>query len=173
MDPNLLTTLLIVAVVFFGGGETLPGALPHGDGLPARGGVSSGGGLSATGGFVVPATEADITLLARIIEIEARGEPYLGKVAVGAVVVNRVKDPRFPSTIRDVIFEPNQFKSVASLSRFPVPSEESRRAAIEALRGRDPTGGALFFYNPDVVGRHPWWDSRPNRVRIGNHVFTR
>lgn len=168
MDPNVLTTLLIVAAVFFGGGETVPGFLPHSGGLTARSGLST-----APGGYVVPATEADVTLLARIIEIEARGEPYLGKVAVGAVVVNRVKDPRFPNTIHDVIFEPNQFTSVPSLPRFPVPSEESRRAAIEALRGRDPTGGALFFYNPDLVGRDPWWDARPNRMRIGNHVFTR
>lgn len=149
MDPNVLATLLIIAV------------------------VASWGGEPATGGFVIPATEADVTLLARIIEIEARGEPYIGKVAVGAVVVNRVKDPRFPNTIRDVIYERNQFSSVPKLPQFPVPSEESRRAAIAALRGEDPTNGALFFYNPDLAVTNAWWASRPNRMRIGNHVFTK
>lgn len=149
MDPNVITTLLIIAVVAFGGGDP------------------------DMGGYVIPASEADITLLARIIEIEARGEPYRGKVAVGAVIVNRVKDPRFPNTIRDVIFEPRQFSSVPKLPQFPVPSEESRRAAIAALRGEDPTNGALFFYNPDLAETTAWWASRPNRMRIGNHVFSK
>jgi len=139
--------------------------------------VLSGGGpgstsTTSTSGFVIQATEADVTLLARLIDVEAGGEPYRGKVAVGAVVVNRVKDPRFPNTVRDVIYEPNQFYT-RGLPNRPVPSEESRRAALAALRGEDPTGGALFFYNPDKAPTTAWWASRPNRMRIGNHVFTR
>lgn len=130
-------------------------------------------GLSHSGGRgPVSFTESDVTLLARLIDAEARGESYRGKVAVGAVVVNRVKDPRFPNTIRDVIYEPGQFYS-EGIPRFPVPSTESRRAAEAALRGEDPTGGALFFYNPDKARTTSWWASRPNRMRIGNHVFTR
>jgi Cell wall hydrolyses involved in spore germination len=132
----------------------------------------SAGSPTPQGEFVIPASDADVTLLARLIDVEARGEPFQGKVAVGAVVVNRVKDPRFPNTIRDVIYEPNQF-AVGGLHRFPVPSEESRRAAIAALRGEDPTRGALFFYNPDKTVNAAWWATRPARMRIGNHVFTR
>lgn len=133
--------------------------------------VLTAGGANSSG-FVIPASDADVTLLARLIDVEARGEPYRGKVAVGAVVVNRVKDPRFPSSIRDVIYEPNQFYT-RGLQQHRVPSEESRQAALAALRGEDPTGGALFFYNPDKAPTTAWWASRPGRMRIGNHVFTR
>ena len=123
------------------------------------------------GQYVIPVTEAEVTLLARLIEVEARGEPYQGKVAVGAVVVNRVKDSRFPNTVREVIYEPKQFHT-PGLPNHPVPSEESRRAAIAALRGEDPTRGALFFYNPDKAVTTPWWAARPNQQRIGDHVFS-
>ena len=116
-------------------------------------------------------TDADINLLARIIDVEARGEPYRGKVAVGAVVMNRVRDPRFPDTIREVIYQPGQFYT-AGLRNHPVPSADALRAAQAAVRGEDPTGGALFFYNPDIARADAWWASRPNKVRIGNHVFT-
>lgn len=131
----------------------------------------AGGSPASKGGYVIPVTESEITLLARIIEVEARGEPYRGKVAVGAVVVNRVKDSRFPNTVRDVIYEPNQFYT-PGLRHHPTPSEESRRAAIAALKGEDPTRGALFFYNPDLAVTTPWWASRSNRQRIGGHVFS-
>lgn len=131
----------------------------------------SGGAPKSQGPYVIPVTEAEVTLLARIIDVEAGGEPFRGKVAVGAVVVNRVKDSRFPNTVREVIYQPNQFYT-AGLRKYPTPSEESRRAAIAALRGEDPTRGALFFYNPDLAPTTSWWASRPNRVRIGGHVFT-
>lgn len=127
---------------------------------------------SSSRSFVIPATDDEVKLLARLIDVEARGEPFRGKVAVGAVVVNRVKDPRFPNTIREVIYEPNQFYT-PGLPRFPVPSDESLRAALAALRGQDPTGGALFFYNPDKAVTGAWFATRPGRMRIGNHVFTK
>lgn len=148
MDSTVAVVLILVAALLLSAGD--PG--PRGE-------------------YVIPASAADVTLLARLIDVEARGEPYRGKVAVGAVVVNRVKDRRFPNTVREVIYQPNQF-AVEGLHRFPVPSEESRRAAIDALRGEDPTRGALFFYNPDKAVTTPWWASRPNRQRIGNHVFS-
>lgn len=131
----------------------------------------SAGSPKAQGPYVIPVTEAEVTLLARIIDVEAGGEPYRGKVAVGAVVVNRVKDSRFPNTVREVIYQPNQFYT-AGLRRFPTPSQPSLQAAQAALRGEDPTGGALFFYNPDLARTTAWWANRPNRMRIGRHVFT-
>lgn len=128
--------------------------------------IASGGG-----GDAVRYTDDDVVLLARLIDAEARGEPYIGKVAVGAVVMNRVRDPRFPNTIREVIYQPGQFYT-AGIRKHPVPSADSLRAARAALAGEDPTGGALFFYNPDVARTTAWWASRPGRIRIGNHVFT-
>lgn len=113
---------------------------------------------------------SDVTLLARLIDAEARGEPYTGKVAVGAVVVNRYLDNRYPNSIREIIYEPNQFYA-QGIPQFPVPSDESRRAAEAAVRGEDPTGGALFFYNPKTARLAPWWNSRKVLIQIGNHVF--
>lgn len=112
----------------------------------------------------------DVTLLARLIEAEAGGEPYRGKVAVGAVVVNRYLDDRFPNTIRQVIYEPNQFYS-EGIALHPRPSDESLRAAQAAVRGEDPTGGALYFYNPKTAKLSSWWSTRTVLVEIGNHLF--
>lgn len=116
-------------------------------------------------------TDADVVLLARLIDAEARGEPYRGKVAVGAVVANRLKDPRYPNTVREIIYQPRQFYA-EGIPRFPNPSEESLRAARAALSGEDPTGGAIFFYNPDKAVTTEWWANRTRKVRIGNHVFS-
>lgn len=129
------------------------------------------GGAGNTGSTARSTSDADELLLARLIDVEARGESYRGKVAVGAVVVNRRRDPRFPNTVRAVIYEPGQFY-VAGLRHYPNPSRESRRAAAAALRGEDPTRGALFFYNPDKARTTRWWASRPQQMRIGNHVFS-
>ncbi|SHE88423.1 cell wall hydrolase [Desulforamulus putei] len=116
----------------------------------------------------------DIELLARLIHAEARGESFEGKVAVGAVIINRLASPDFPKNIRDVILQNNnrvyQFSPVQDGSINLKPDEESMRAAIEALMGRDPTGGALFFYNP-VVATDKWIKTLPVVTRIGNHVF--
>lgn len=116
----------------------------------------------------------DIELLARLIHAEARGESFEGKVAVGAVIINRLASPDFPKNIREVILENNnrvyQFSPVQDGSINLQPDEESRQAALEALMGRDPTGGALFFYNP-VIAEDKWIKTLPIVTRIGNHVF--
>ncbi|RDV83204.1 cell wall hydrolase [Ammonifex thiophilus] len=116
----------------------------------------------------------DLELLARIIHAEARGEEFLGKVAVGAVVLNRLRHPAFPKTIPEVIFQRTnglyEFTPVADGSINLEPDEEAYAAAREALRGRDPTGGALFFYNPRTATDR-WIRTLPVTVRIGNHVF--
>ena len=113
-------------------------------------------------------------LLARIIHAEARGESFEGKVAVGAVVLNRIRSPHFPKTISDVIFQKNnrvyQFSPVGDGSFNLEPDETSLEAALQALSGKDPTGGALFFYNPELSSDR-WIRTLPVMTRIGNHVF--
>ncbi|GAV23107.1 cell wall hydrolase [Carboxydothermus pertinax] len=116
---------------------------------------------------------SDIYLLARLIRAEAEAEPYAGKVAVAAVVLNRVRHPGFPNTVAGVIFQPGAFESVSN-GRFwsLLPSRESIKAAYDALHGWDPTYGALFFWNPaKKVSRWIW--SRKIIARIGKHVFGR
>lgn len=119
-------------------------------------------------------SQADVLLLARIIHAEARGESFEGKVAVGAVILNRAKHPAFPNSVRDVIYQKingvYQFTPVADGTINLPPDKESIRAAVEALRGRDPTNGALFFYNP-VIARDRWIRTLPVVQRIGNHLF--
>ena len=108
-------------------------------------------GLSGTQEDTASAGQSDYELLARVISGEARGEPYLGKVAVGAVVMNRVHSPQFPSTVAGVIFDDWAFTSVYDGQINYTPDPDSYRAAGEAMSGRDPTYGALYFYNPARV----------------------
>jgi len=115
----------------------------------------------------------DANLLARLVSAEAQGEPYQGMVAVAAVMLNRVKDPKFPSTMSGVIFQPGAFESVSNgLIWQRSPSNQAVSAARDALNGYDPTYGCLFFWNPSkpVSG---WIWGRSIAVRIGKHVFAR
>ncbi|HOB91621.1 MAG: spore cortex-lytic enzyme [Bacillota bacterium] len=114
----------------------------------------------------------DVQLLARLIHAEAQAEPYLGKVAVGAVVLNRVNSPSFPNTLSGVIYQPKAFESVTNGRVNLTPSEESVRAAVDALNGWDPTYGALYFWNP-YKKVSAWIWSRPIITQIGQHVFGR
>ena len=112
----------------------------------------------------------DVYLLARIISAEARGEPYAGQVAVGAVVLNRVRHPSFPDTISGVIYQTDAFTAVSD-GQFNKPIAESAyRAAQDALNGSDPSGGALYYFNP-ATATSAWIWSRPLLVTIGNHRF--
>ncbi|MFB7816252.1 cell wall hydrolase [Paenibacillus chitinolyticus] len=109
--------------------------------------------------------------MARIIYSEARGESYQGQVAIGAVVINRVQSNQFPDSIPGVIHQPGQFSAVRDGQYWLKPNETAYKAARAALNGSDPTGGALFYYNPDVA-TSSWSKSRPKTAVIGNHVFT-
>jgi N-acetylmuramoyl-L-alanine amidase len=113
-----------------------------------------------------------VELMARMIVAEAEGEPYLGMVAVGAVIMNRVESPRFPDTIRAVLFQRGQFEPIANGRFWRVQVREiHRRAARAALAGMDPTGGALFFFAPRKTNNRFMW-SRPVIMDIANHRFT-
>lgn len=134
--------------------------------LAALGIPASGGGGGKSGGSY----DGDVYLLARIISAEARGEPYNGQVAVGAVVLNRVKHPSFPDTLSGVIYQTDAFTAVSD-GQFDQPIAESAyRAAQDALNGSDPSGGALYYFNP-ATATSPWIWSRPLIVTIGNHRF--
>ena len=111
-----------------------------------------------------------LNLLARTIYSETRGEPYRGMVAVGAVVLNRLKSPQFPNTLVKVITEPLAFTVVSNGQFWLKPNRRAYRAAREALKGNDPTAGSLFFFNPDK-STSTWVKRLRLKLRIGNHVF--
>lgn len=115
-------------------------------------------------------TREEATMLARLINGEARGEPYIGQVAVGAVVINRVIDGRFPKSINGVIFQKGAFTAVEDGQIWLEITETAKKAASDALSGWDPSGGALYYYNP-ATATNQWIRSRPIVARIGNHVF--
>ena len=110
------------------------------------------------------------TLAAMLIHGEARGEPYVGMVAVGAVALNRVRSSRFPNTLAGVIYQSGAFDAVSDGQINLAPSEQSRRAARDALNGWDPTSGCLYYYNP-ATATSPWIWSREVRLTIGDHSF--
>jgi N-acetylmuramoyl-L-alanine amidase len=111
--------------------------------------------------------------LAKGINGEARGEPFRGQVAVGAVILNRVDSSEFPDTIYSVIYQKGQFSAVKDGQIDLEPSQEAYRAAQKALSGSDPSKGALYFYNP-VIAKTLWWlTTRETTVEIGGHVFAK
>lgn len=112
----------------------------------------------------------DIYLLAKLIHAEARGESYTGQVAVGAVVLNRVKSSSFPNTISGVIYQKYAFTAVDDGQMNLEPNETARKAAIAAMNGWDPSYGALYYYNPATASSQ-WIFSRQTTVVIGRHVF--
>lgn len=117
-------------------------------------------------------TEEDIYWLSRAVYGEARGESYEGQVAVAAVILNRVDSPDFPNTVKEVIFEPLAFTAVADGQIYYTPNTTAIKAVREAIGGWDPSGGALYYWNP-AKATSKWIWSRPIIKKIGNHVFAR
>lgn len=115
-------------------------------------------------------SDGDVYLLARLISAEARGEPYVGQVAVGAVVLNRIDHPSFPNSLSGVIYQKGAFSCLDD-GQFDQPiSDSAYRAAREALNGSDPTGGAIYYFNP-ATATSKWIWSRPQMLTIGSHIF--
>lgn len=112
----------------------------------------------------------DVTLLSRLINGEARGEPYEGQVAVGAVILNRTRDPKFPSTIAGVIYQPGAFTAIVDGQIHANMEQSSINAARDALNGWDPSGGAIYYFNPSTA-TSAWIWSRPLIKVIGSHRF--
>lgn len=132
----------------------------------ARGG--GGGGEASVSRF----GSNDVTLLARTVYGEARGESYVGQVAVAAVVLNRLESPLFPNSISGVIFQPGAFTAVSDGQIWLTPKATSYKAARDAINGWDPSGNALYYFNPNTA-TSAWIWSRPQIKQIGKHIFTK
>lgn len=132
----------------------------------AMGITLTGTASTSQGGY----SSSDVYLLAKLIYGEARGEPYTGQVAVGAVVLNRVKSAKFPNTISGVIYQPYAFTAVDDGQINLTPNETAKAAARDAMNGWDPTNGCLYYYNPSTA-TSKWIWSRPIVTTIGRHNF--
>lgn len=124
--------------------------------------TSAGGGNSYS--------SSDRTLLAKVISAEARGESYTGQVAVGAVILNRVEHSSFPDSIAGVIYQPGAFSCVNDSNWYAPVADSAVRAAQDCLNGQDPSGGAIYYYNPAKT-TNKWMLSRPKIITIGSHIF--
>ncbi|MBE5797321.1 MAG: spore cortex-lytic enzyme [Clostridiales bacterium] len=145
------------------------------NGLRADGRVGSATaaamGVDLTGSVAEPLyRETELALLARLVSGEARGEPYIGQVAVAAVVLNRVRSDEFPDTVSGVIFQRGAFDAVWDGQFDMPPTDSCIRAARDALNGWDPTGGCLYYYNP-VTATSDWIWTRQVQLTIGRHAF--
>lgn len=129
-------------------------------------------GLSSSGGSSGGYSNSDVNLLAKLIAAEARGESYTGQVAVGAVVLNRVEHASFPDSIAGVIYQRGAFSCVNDSNWYVSPDSTSLKAARDCINGWDPSGGAIYYYNPAKTS-NSFMFSRPVITTIGNHVFCR
>lgn len=114
----------------------------------------------------------DIYLLAKVIAAEARGEPYTGQVAVGAVILNRVEHSSFPDSIAGVVYQSGAFTCVTDSNWSTEPNDTAKKAARDAINGWDPSGGAIYYYNPAKTS-NKWIRTRPVILTIGRHIFCR
>ncbi len=129
-------------------------------------GLSGGTSGSGANGF----SSADVELLAKVISAEARGESYEGQVAVGAVILNRIASPSFPDTLSGVVYQRGAFSCVYDANWYQPVAASAKRAAQDAMNGWDPSGGALYYYNPAKTS-NAWMRSRTVIKVIGSHRF--
>lgn len=133
-----------------------------------KSGDSTAGESNSSGG--TSSSKGDIALLAKVISAEARGEPYSGQVAVGAVILNRLDHPSFPSTLSGVVYEPGAFTCMVDGQIDQPVASSAYQAAQDAMNGVDPSGGAIYYFNP-VTATSAWIWSRPLLTVIGKHRF--
>ncbi len=132
-------------------------------------GINVSSGATQTGGMN-GFSSSEVYLLAKTIHAEGRGEPYTGQVAIGAVILNRVRDKAFPNTISGVVYQKHAFTAVSDGQINLTPNETAMKAARDAINGWDPTGGALYYYNP-AIATSAWIFDRQTVTVIGKHVF--
>lgn len=128
------------------------------------------GQSNANGGQTAGFSSSDVYLLAKTIYAEGRGEPYVGQVAIGAVIMNRIRNSAFPNTVSGVVYQKGAFTAVDDGQINLTPNETAMKAAKDAISGWDPTGGALYYYNP-AVATSAWIFERETITVIGKHVF--
>lgn len=138
--------------------------------LGIGGSSGSGGSSSGSGGGYGGYSKSDFELFAKVISAESRGEPYQGQVAVGAVIMNRIAHPSFPNTLSGVIYEKGAFSCLYDGGINAPVAESAYKAAREAINGSDPSGGAIYYYNPKKA-TNQWIFSRPIITTIGAHRF--
>ncbi|OMD28285.1 spore cortex-lytic enzyme [Paenibacillus odorifer] len=114
----------------------------------------------------------EMDILAKVIYSESRGEPYVGQVAVGAVVMNRIQSSQFPNNIKEVVFQKGAFTAVSDGQYWLTPNQTAYLAALDAVRGWDPTNHSIYYFNPDTA-TSAWIWSRPQNLKIGKHIFAR
>lgn len=112
----------------------------------------------------------EMDILAKVIYSESRGEPYKGQVAVGAVVMNRIQSSQFPNNIKDVVFQKGAFTAVSDGQYWLTPNRTAYLAALDAVRGWDPTNNSIYYFNPDTA-TSAWIWTRPQNLKIGKHIF--
>ena len=140
------------------------------DGIAGPKTLAAMGIMSSSSSSSSSNNSSNVNLLAKVIYGEARGEPYTGQVAVGAVVMNRVRSSQFPNTISGVIYQSGAFDAVSDGQINLTPDETAKKAAQDALNGWDPTYGAIYYFNPSTA-TNKWIWSRPMTVTIGKHRF--
>ncbi|MEK5416612.1 cell wall hydrolase [Paenibacillus sp. FSL L8-0708] len=112
----------------------------------------------------------EMDILAKVIYSESRGEPYVGQVAVGAVVMNRIQSSQFPDNINEVVFQKGAFTAVSDGQYWLTPNQTAYLAALDAVRGWDPTNHSIYYFNPDTA-TSAWIWSRLQNLKIGKHIF--
>ena len=140
------------------------------DGIAGKNTLEAMGIFNSSSSSSSSSNSSNLNLLARVIYGEARGEPYTGQVAVGAVVLNRVRSSSFPNTISGVVYQSGAFDAVRDGQINLTPNSTAKKAAQDALNGWDPSYGAIYYFNPDTA-TNKWIWSRPMTVTIGNHRF--
>ena len=140
------------------------------DGIAGTKTLNAMGITSSTNSTQTSSNSNNVNLLSHLIYGEARGEPYIGQVAVGAVIMNRVKSSSFPNTIAGVIYQKGAFDAVSDGQINMTPDSSAKKAAQDAINGWDPSYGAIYYFNP-ATATNKWIWSRPLTVTIGKHRF--
>ena len=140
------------------------------DGIAGKNTLEAMGIFNSSSSSSSSSNSSNLNLLARVIYGEARGEPYTGQVAVGAVVLNRVRNSSFPNTISGVVYQKGAFDAVSDGQINLTPNSTAKKAAQDALNGWDPAYGAIYYFNP-ATATNKWIWSRPMTVTIGRHRF--
>ena len=140
------------------------------DGIAGKATLEKMGIFSSSSKSSGSVSSSSLNLISRFVYAESRGEPYKGQVAVAAVILNRVKDSRFPNTISGVVYQSGAFTCVSDGQINLSPNDTARKAAQDAMNGWDPTYGAIYYFNPNTA-TSKWIWSRPMTVTIGKHRF--